>query len=168
MLFDLRQRFARAVVGEEADLIQPHARQHEGSITARTLDRTLLQARRLDDPLKEQFDRLLAIVVEVILPRPPRCCQLLRCQDPPARLRVKVREVTTAEGLVTEQHIRHLQSPHAQGCYGDVGFVLVVRTPGSKDRDGFRQDQPLQDQALALHPAAVAALGPLGLGVDVA
>jgi len=77
MVFDMTRRLALAIVSEEADLIEPHAGQDEGPISALTSDLTLLRVSGLNDPLEEQFDRLLAVVIQVILPRPTCFRQLL-------------------------------------------------------------------------------------------
>jgi hypothetical protein len=70
MIFDMPRWLALAIVGEEADLIEPNAGQDEGPIATFTSDLTLLQVSGLHDALEEQFDRLLAVVIKVILPGP--------------------------------------------------------------------------------------------------
>ena len=53
MIFDLRYRFDRAAVREKANLIEPHAGQAESPIPTFAFDQTLLQVRRLHDPVKD-------------------------------------------------------------------------------------------------------------------
>lgn len=77
MIFDMTRRLALAIVGQEADLIEPNPGQDEGPVSAFTSDLTLLQVSGLHDALEEQFDRLLAVVIQVILPRPTLLRQLL-------------------------------------------------------------------------------------------
>ena len=78
MIFDTSQWLALAVIREEADLVEPDTGQDERAISTFSFDLTLFQAQRLNDPLKEQFDGLFAIVVQVVLPRRSFLRQLLR------------------------------------------------------------------------------------------
>jgi len=78
MIFDTRQWLALAIVREIANLVEPDTGQDERAISTFSFDLTLLQAQCLNDPLKEQFDSLLAIAVQVVLPRPSFLRQLLR------------------------------------------------------------------------------------------
>src|SRR5215211_3195341 len=88
------RRSARPVVTQEDDLVEPHAGDDEGPVAAEPLARAHLQVRCLNDSLEEQSYRLLAVGVEVALPRGARLRQLLRRQDPAAG-----RGVGPAEGL---------------------------------------------------------------------
>ena len=74
----------------------------------------------------------------------------------PTKGRVAQQEVRDREVLSGERLFQHRTFPHRVG------------TPTGKEGHGGGKDQSLQDQAIALHPAAVAALGPRRLGVHVA
>jgi hypothetical protein len=102
MIFDTSQWLALAAIREEANLVEPDTGQDERAISTFSFDLTLLQAQCLKDTLKEQFDSLFAIVVQVILPRPSFLRQFLRRRDPSAGLFVEIRDETTAKGLVTD------------------------------------------------------------------
>ena len=78
MIFDTRQWLALAIIREIANLVEPDTGQDERAISTFSFDLTLLQAQCLNDPLKEQFDGLFAIVVQVVLPRATFLRQLLR------------------------------------------------------------------------------------------
>ena len=78
MIFDTGQWLAFAVIREIANLVEPDAGQDERAISTFSFDLTLLQAQCFNDPLKEQFDGLLAIVVQVVLPRPSLLREPLR------------------------------------------------------------------------------------------
>jgi len=78
MIFDTRQWLAIAVIRQIANLVKPDTGQDERAIATFSFDLALLQAQCLNDPLKEQFDGLFAIVVQVVLPRPSFLRQLLR------------------------------------------------------------------------------------------
>jgi hypothetical protein len=70
MIFDTSQWLALAIVREVANLVEPDTGQDERAISTFSFDLALFQAQCLNDPLKEQFDTLLAIIVQVVLPRP--------------------------------------------------------------------------------------------------
>ena len=94
--------------------------------------------------------------------------QLLRGKDPSAGLFVVIGEETAAESLVTKQHVSHFELVGHQRLDSNVSFVLVVRTPGREDRDWMRENQPLQNEPVALDPTAITAFRPLGFDVDIA
>lgn len=62
-------RYACPVVTQEDGLIQPHAGDDERRVAAESLALARLQVRYLNDPLEEQLYGLLAVRVEVALPR---------------------------------------------------------------------------------------------------
>ena len=78
MIFDTRKWLALAIVREIANLVEPDTGQDECPVSTFSFDLTLLQAQCLNDPLKEQFDGLLAIVAQVVLPRPSLLREPLR------------------------------------------------------------------------------------------
>jgi hypothetical protein len=78
MIFDTSQWLALAIIREIANLVEPDTAQDERPIATFSFDLALLQAQCLNDPLKERFDGLLAIVVQVVLPRPSLLRQSLR------------------------------------------------------------------------------------------
>src|SRR5262245_24930552 len=137
MIFDPSQRLALAVIREVANLIEPDTGQDECAIATFAFDLTLSQVRCLNEALKERFEGLFAILVQVVLPRASLLRQLLRGEDPSAGLFVEIREEAAAKGLVPEPHVSHFEVAGLQRLDGDVGFVLVVRTPGGEDRDGM-------------------------------
>src|SRR5262245_31862419 len=102
MLFDPSQRLALAVIREIANLGEPDTGQDERAIATFPFDLALFQAQCLKDPLKEQFDSLFAIAVQVVLPLPSFLRQLLRGEDPSASLFVEIGEEPPAEGLVPQ------------------------------------------------------------------
>jgi hypothetical protein len=77
MIFDTCQRLALTVIREVANLVKLDTGQDGRAISTFSFDLALLQAQCLNDPLKEQFDGLLVIVVQVVLPRPSFLRQLL-------------------------------------------------------------------------------------------
>jgi hypothetical protein len=68
MIFDTSQWLVLAVIREVANLVEPDTGQDERRILIFSFDLTFIQAQCLNDPLKEQFDGLFAIVVQVVLP----------------------------------------------------------------------------------------------------
>lgn len=55
------------MVSQQARLLHRHAGEDEGPFATCTLGRPLLQARRFDDPGREKFDGLAAMVVGVTI-----------------------------------------------------------------------------------------------------
>jgi hypothetical protein len=82
MIFDTSRRLYLTVIREIANLVEPDIGQDERPISTFSFDLTIIQAQCLNDSLKEQFDGLFAIVVQVVLPRPSFLRQLLRLEDP--------------------------------------------------------------------------------------
>src|SRR5262249_24743192 len=105
MIFDTSQKLALAVIRKEANLIEPDTGQDECAIATLAFDLTLLQTQCLNDPLKELFDGLFAIVIQVVLPRATFLRQLLRGEDPSVGLLIKIVEEAAAESFVPEQHV---------------------------------------------------------------
>jgi len=65
-------------------------------------DPAFLQFSRLNNALEEQFNGLLAIGEQIILPRASFFRQLLGGQDPATSFLVKIGEKAAAKGLVTK------------------------------------------------------------------
>jgi|RhiMetdeSRZDD1v2_1073273.scaffolds.fasta_scaffold220740_2 hypothetical protein len=68
MIFDISQKLSLTIIREEANLIKPDTGQDECAIAAFAFDLTLFSAHRLNNPLKEQFDGLFTIAVQIVLP----------------------------------------------------------------------------------------------------
>src|SRR5215216_4347293 len=95
---------ALPIVAQEDDLIQPHAGDHERAAAMKPFARTSLQVARLDDSLKQQFNGLFAISIQVMLETAPLRGQLRRRQQPAACLSVALCQSLAAEGRVTKQN----------------------------------------------------------------
>src|SRR5215207_11005193 len=96
------RRSARPVVTQEDDLVEPYAGDDERPVAAEPLARARLQVAGLNDPLKQQLYRLLAVCIEVALPRAAPLRQLLRRQHPAAGRGVGRREGVPAVRGVAE------------------------------------------------------------------
>ncbi len=76
-------------------------------------------------------------------------------------------EVGPATGCITQQPFGKGELSGRQGLLQHRTFSQRVGTPAGKEGHGGGKDQPLQDQAIALPPAAIATRGPRRLHVHV-
>src|SRR5215210_6786200 len=95
------------IVAQENDLIQPHAGNDECAVAVEPFARTCLEVTRLDDSLKQQFNRLFAISIQVMLETASLFGQLLRRQQPTTCLSITCGQSRTAKGRVSEQDRGH-------------------------------------------------------------
>ena len=77
MIFYISQWLILAVIRNEANRAEPNAGEYERAISTFAFDLTLFQFQCLNDPLREQFDGLFAMVIQVVLPGPSFLRQLL-------------------------------------------------------------------------------------------
>src|SRR5205085_8635890 len=96
------------------------------------------------------------------------CGQLLRREQPAATLLISGAESCAAKGRIAQEHRSHWQARPFKRLLHDCGFALAVEPPSCKEWNRLREDQALHNEAIALHPAAIAALAPGALGVHIA
>src|SRR5918911_5127052 len=112
----MRRGSACPVVTQEDDLIQPHTGDDEGPVAVAPLTRARFQVARLNDSLKEQLYRLLAVGVEVALPRAAPLRQLPRRQHPAPGRAIGGGESLRAVSRIAQERARHRQPALCEGA----------------------------------------------------
>ena len=167
LFFDNKQRFRFFAIPQTNYLINPYAGEHERAVFVQSLGLTGFQVKALDDSLKQQFDRLFAVIVKIVFERAPPFRQLFRRQQPAAESSVKRCQIRSAKAFIAEQDVGFDDLSGAETRFGDRRFADVVRPPPGGERNRIRKHQTLHHQAIALHPSAIAAARPLAFLIDI-
>ena len=157
-----------AMIVEEEHLIEPHTSDDKGARPRQAFGGTGLEVARLNNALKEQLDGFAPIGIQVLWPRVRGGRHLLGGEQPAALLRIEGNEVRTPKSRVTQQElpsrgVGQQPRPWRARCFPPPSWD----TSGQRGAHGGGKHQPLQDQAIALHPPPIAALGPCRLDVHV-
>src|ERR1051326_8533651 len=167
-LLDVSDGAMMAMVIQKEYLIEPYTGDDKGARARQAFGGAGFEVIGLDEALEEQFDCLAAIGIEVPLPRLRVRRQLLGGEQPAALLGIGCHQVPPAKRRVPQQEFRDRHLLRGQRLFQHGAFPHRVGTPAGKEGHRSGKDQALQDQTIALHPAAIATLGPCRLGVHVA